>query len=117
MFITLEQFIKNEYAQRCENAKLKAIFEKNGGYKTYKQQYIKCYGFSEYLVAIRGITLTKMQTYHVAKVFIKYGKRSPNTIPTLLVAICRQYDIELPVVANILTQDYWQQRFDTAILK
>jgi hypothetical protein len=112
-FITYNQFIKSEYASRCDNKAVATIYQKEGGYKTFKKNYISCYGFGEYLVHIQFNALTGIQTYHLAKVLWLYGRRSPSTIPMLLTSIAREYHIELPAIAGILTKDYWQQRFDS----
>jgi hypothetical protein len=116
MFITYNAFIQSQYNEACENKVIKNIYRKAGGFKAFKRNYIKCYGFAEYLVSIRGAELSAIQTYHIAKMFIVYGKRSASTLPMVLVSVSRQYDIEYPTVPGILSKNYWQSRFDSALL-
>ena len=111
-FITFNTFVKNDYIARCENAMALAIYQRNGGFRAFKRQYIKCNGVAEYLAHIRGAELTTIQTYHLARMFYSLGNRTPMDIPHLLSAVVRQYDITLPAVCGILTKEYWQARFD-----
>jgi hypothetical protein len=115
LFITYHAFILSVYKERSEGAVVKAIYQRDGGFKAFKRNYVKCYGFSEYLLRITGITLTAMQVYHVAKIFVVYGRRAPSTLPMVLAAIARQYDIEYPAVSGILSKPYWQSRFDDVL--
>ena len=114
-FITYNQFIKLEYAERCDNPKVAAIYKQEGGFKTFKSKYITYNGFADYLLYIKGNTLSAIQVYHLAKVFYVYGKRATSTLPMLLASIVRQYQIELPPVYGILTKEYWQKRFETSL--
>ena len=111
MFITFNTFVKALYDQRCQNKKINAIYEQAGGFKTFKKKYITASGFSDYLVNIRGTELTAIQTYHLAKIFVVYGKRSPSVLPNVLVSIARQYDLKYPSIDGILSKEYWQSRF------
>ena len=111
-FITFNTFVKNDYIARCENEKARAIYQKMGGFKTFKRLYVKCNGFAEYLAYIRGAELTTIQTYHLARMFYSLGNRTPSDIPTLLSAVSRQYDISFPAVCGILSKEYWCARFD-----
>lgn len=116
-FITYNQFIKLEFSDRCGNPKVAAIYKKSGGFKAFKANYIKSYGFAEYLVHVSGNTLSTIQTYHLAKAFYVYGKRAPSTLPMILASVTNQYQIEYPVIYGILTKDYWQSRFDSALMQ
>jgi hypothetical protein len=116
MFKTINQFLKAEYQARCDNAIVAKAYAADGGFKKFKQNYITCYGFSEYLLTIRGVNLSPIQTYHLAKMFYVYGKRSPSTLPSVLAGCARQYDLEFPTIYGILTKEYWQERFDDSIL-
>jgi hypothetical protein len=115
MFITYNAFIQSQYNEACENKVVKNIYRKAGGFKAFKRNYIKCYGFADYLISIRGVELTAIQTYHIAKMFIVYGKRSASTLPMVLASVSRQYDIEVPAVYGILSKEYWLARFDSAL--
>jgi hypothetical protein len=115
-FITYNQFIKAEFSNRCDNKVIAAIYKKDGGYRKFKANYIKCYAFSEYLTHIRGNNLTTMQTYHLAKLLFVYGRYSAEAIPNSLASIARCYDLEFPVVSGILSKEYWQNRFSTKLL-
>ncbi|MCT8858108.1 hypothetical protein K5M76_21550 (plasmid) [Shewanella xiamenensis] len=115
MFVTFNTFIKALYDERCSNTIVSAIYRADGGFKASKRNYIKCYGFSEYLAHIRGTKLTAIQTYHVAKMFIVYGKRPAADIPAILGSLIRQYEIDVPAVYGILAKEYWLARFDSPI--
>ena len=116
MFITYNAFIKKKYQERCRNPKLQDIYAKSGGFKAFKRNYIFSIGFSEYLKFISDSKLTAIQTYHLAKIYIVYGKRSTATLPCVLASIIRQYNLDFPAVAGILTKEYWSERFTKAIL-
>lgn len=115
-FITYNQFIKREYQERCENKVLANIYKQDGGFKTFKRNYISCYHFTEYFQYIWGNTLTKLQVYHIARAFNIYGKYQPSRLPWAITSVCREFNLELPPVEGILTQDYWQERFFDQIL-
>lgn len=116
MFISFNQFVKSEYEARCDNDVVKKCYQKAGGLKAFKRQYITYNGFSDYLKAIQGTQLTAIQTYHLARLFYVYGKRSPSTLPNVLNGIARQYNIEYPAVYGILSKAYWQSRFDDVLM-
>lgn len=115
MFQTFNQFLKAEYRNRCDTPAVAKVYADNGGFKKFKQDFIKYNGFSEYLTTIRGTRLSAMQVYHLAKMFHVYGKRSSGTLPSLLASCARQYDLEFPAVYGILTKEYWQARFDDSV--
>ena len=115
-FITYNTFIKKQYKDRCDSPQVAAIYQKDGGFKAFKKRYVKYNGFNDYLVYIQGNTISTIQTYHLAKMFYVYGKRSPSTLPMVLSSVMRQYHLEIPVVYGILTIEYWQARFDDALL-
>lgn len=46
---------------------------------------------------------------HVGEVLATYGGKSPAEIPSLLVTLTRQYDIELPDESGILAPAFWQR--------
>lgn len=115
MFTTYNSFIKALYNQRCQNPKIKAIYQKAGGFKAFKKKYIYATGFSDYLISIRGAKLTSMETYHLAKMFAIYGKRASATLPNVLAGTAKQYDLEFPSVNGILSKEYWQSRFDDSV--
>lgn len=106
MFVTYNQFIKNQYDAGCENSVVKRIYEKAGGFKAFKRKYIYSAGFSDYLTSLRGCALSAWQTYHLAKIFFIYGRRHPTTMPMVLRGIERTYDIEYPSISGILTKEY-----------
>lgn len=116
-FITFNTFIKQEFANRCDNDAVRKLYQKAGGLRNFKRQYVTYNGFADYLARIRGAHLTAIQTYHLARMFYSLGKRSPNEIPRLLAELERQYDITLPAVYGILTNAYWSARFDGPIYR
>lgn len=111
MFVTYNQYIKALYQERCQNPVVKKIYHKEGGFKKFKRQYIYGFGFSEYLQYISNTALSAIQVYHVARMYSTYGKRSNATLPMVLSSISRQYNLELPAVQGILSQEYWDERF------
>ncbi len=110
-FLTYHAFIKNEYADRCDTPAVRAAYKKAGGFKAFKRNYVKYEGFTAYLTALKGCSLTALQTYHLVKPYLIYGERQPADVPALLASIARLYQIEYPAVHGLLTEDYWAQRF------
>ncbi len=115
-FITYNQFIKQQYHERCDSAKVAALYKKAGGFKVFKANYIKCNGFGEYLAFIQHSKLSTIQLYHLAKMFYVYGKRAPSTLPMVLSSVSRQYHLAIPDCYGILTKEYWLSRFDGPLL-
>ena len=76
----------------------------------FQNHYILSHGFSEWLETLQGHNLSLSLVNNIAKVFVKYGRRSPNEIPMVLSSISRQYDAEIPIVAGILTGEYWREQ-------
>lgn len=78
--------------------------------KEFKESYINCYGFSEWLESLQDSEPSTQFVNSIAKTFAKHGKRTAATMPMVLAGIQRQYNIALPAVAGILTAEYWEQR-------
>lgn len=114
MFKTFNQFLKAQYEERCESSYVKALYQKEGGFNTFKKNYLIGHNFNDYLETLRGMTLTAIQTYHVAKMFFDHGDRKITEMPAILSSVCRYYNVELPVVYGILTAEYWESRFAKA---
>jgi len=78
--------------------------------KEFKQNYIDCYGFQEWLESLRDSEPSKQFVNSIAKTFANHGKRTPAEIPMILASIQRQYNIELPAEHGILSAEYWEKR-------
>lgn len=46
----------------------------------------------------------------LVKTYVNEFGRVAGDIPHLLVSLSREYNIEVPVVANILTKEYWEAK-------
>jgi hypothetical protein len=110
MFITYNQFIKYRYESGCQNRAVKRIYENAGGFKAFKRKYIYSNGFKDYLVSLRGSTLSAWQTYHLAKILFIYGRRHPTTIQTALNGIALTFDIKYPPCTGPLSKEYWSNK-------
>ena len=115
LYITYNQFILNKYNKRGESLKLAGVYLNDGGFKKYKTAYIKNNGFANYLLHIQGNALDLKQSYALGKLFYVYDKRSPSTLPMLLAAIQKQYQLTMPEEQGLLTKAFWQSRFDDAL--
>ena len=110
-FITYNAYIKERYLIAIDTPALKNCYQKAGGFKVFKANFVKCNSFHQYLRAISGSHLSAMQTYRLAKMNIDFGNRTIASIPSTLVSISREYDVEYPIVEGILSVKYWQERF------
>ncbi len=78
----------------------------------YQDNYIKCYGFAEWLEDSQDSAPSVQMVISIAKTFKKHGRRDPTTIPMVLSSISRQYRIEMPAVYGILSPDYWIEKLE-----
>jgi hypothetical protein len=78
----------------------------------FKAQRIHTFGyFDKWLSSFKDEALTAVQWKFLVFVYIKYGKRKLTDIPAIIVSISRTYNIEIPAVYGILTNDYWQKKW------
>jgi hypothetical protein len=100
---TLSAFIKAKYDA---NPRMKQYY---GSFLAYRRNYIDMNGISDWLETLRDQELTRsFVDRSLGRTFILEWKREPHELPGVLVAIARQYNVELPCVEGILTEEYWE---------
>lgn len=98
-----QDFVAKEYFSLSS-----AIQSAYGDPANHFTNYVRCHGFSDWLESLRDCELTESFTERLAHTFVHYANRLPSEIPSVLVSIARQYNVELPVVEGILTAKFWE---------
>lgn len=75
----------------------------------FRSQYVRSYGFNHWWESMRGTQLTIPMLHHVGETLSVHGGKGATEIPSLLITLCRQYDISLPDASGILEPAYWQR--------
>ncbi|WP_273206744.1 hypothetical protein [Marinobacter subterrani] len=106
-FQSFDTFVAKRYHALSDG--MQAFF---GNCQTYMGYYLSGFGFSEWLETLRDSELEEYQVECVARTFARYGRRTPEEMPSVLASIARQYNVELPAVEGILSATFWQALAD-----
>jgi len=103
---TYYQFIQEKYDG------LGAIKKHYPGFRSYRDNYIECYRFQEWLETLRDQSISLTHVNSLVKVYIEHSNIKVADTPSLLASISRFYNVELPEVYGLLTPDYWARFFN-----
>lgn len=101
--VTYNKFMKDKY----ENCKYKSIY---GSFEKFKQS--RSLYFNEWLEENRNTKPDLKFVNSLARTYINEFGRKASEIPFILCSLERQYSIEVPHIAGILTKEFWIEKFD-----
>ena len=107
-FISYKDFAKEELLDRFTTyEKLEVPLPSK---KSFYDDYFKMNGFSEWLEAIEGVSLTENQAFSIASTYVNVGQRKISDLVSIFVSLEKHQNITLPVKHMILTTEYWEKR-------
>jgi len=101
---TFRNFVKSEYDNSPR------LQEYYGSFEQYFSNYYNNHYFREWLETLRNTQPSLGFVNSIARNYIQLAGFKPSDISQILVNIHLQYDMEIPAVEGILTQDYWIQK-------
>lgn len=102
----------NEFIEKKYNELTSYLRDAYESLDKYTDNYIKSYGFSEWLETMRGKELDFEHTKDIAVVFTEHANRNTNEIVSVLAGISHQYNVEYPVIEGLMTKEFWEREFD-----
>ena len=106
---TYIEFIRSEYNRRVESSCV-VMRKWCKNFEQFLPHYVSMHGFSVWLETYRDQSPSIALIDSMIENYFTYGDITASEVPTLLASIARQYNMELPAVAGILTSDYWVQK-------
>lgn len=101
-------FIANKYKSKSDEMK-----KYYGSLARFKELYIANSGLTPWLETLRDHTPSLGLLNSMVRTYIIDCDRVPGEIPSILASISRTYDVELPLVEGILTEEYWQKKAES----
>lgn len=100
-------FVAKEYAAQSDG--MKKIY---GSLEKFKSYYMANKGLTPWLETLRDKQASLGLLNSMVKTYIEDCNRVPGEIPSTLAYISRSYNLEIPAVEGVLTEDYWRKKAD-----